>query len=230
MVVNRVGDVIHYVLDRNLLVLSHGENNRLDLGVLTKNPENELAHIDVVNELAQRLARAPHDHRLSRLLRLVELVDQSGNDVASLDLEVVVRSVDVRGHDGGEVAAVLLGVQTIEHLDHTLRVRISLVRKMGRTVVHHGLVDGIRRLVRENASRQAGNEFLHLRVTEEQWHHLELTAQLHHVHVHDDVVIVKLDLVLHVVEQAADLGSQMDHVIRLILFKTSARSLTVATT
>ena len=86
--------------------------------------------------------------------------------MTSLNLKVVVRSVDVGRHNGGEVAAVLLSVQTIEDFDHTLRVRISLVGKMGRAIVHHGLIDGIRRLVGENTSRQAGNEFLHLHVTE----------------------------------------------------------------
>ena len=58
--------------------------------------------------------------------------------------------------------------------------------------------------------------------------YLEFTAELHNIHVHNDVIIVKLDLVLHVVEKTADLGSKMDNVVGLVLLKTRARGFTIA--
>ena len=38
---------------------------------------------------------------------------------------VIVRPVDISGDDGGEVAAVLLVVAAVQHVDHALGVRVS---------------------------------------------------------------------------------------------------------
>lgn len=165
MVVNGVGNVVDHVLDSHFLVLADRKNDRLDLGVVAEHPENELTHIDVVDELAERLAGTPDHHGLAGLLRLVKLVNQTRDDMTSLDLEVVVRTVDVRRNDGGEVAAVFLGVQTVKNLDHTLSVRIAFVGEVRRTVVHHRFVNGIGSLVGENAGRETRDELLHLAIS-----------------------------------------------------------------
>ena len=218
VVIDRIRNVVHHITDRHLLILSNGQNDGRDLLVLTEHPHNQLSHIDVVDELAQRLARTPDTHRLAGLLGLVELVDQTGNDVATFNLVVIIRTVDVGGHDGGEVASVFLSIQTIHHLDHTLGVGVSFVGIVWRTRMNHGFIDGVGRLVREDARRKTRNELLHL----------ELTAQLHHVHVHDNVIIVKLHLVGHVIEQTSDLSSQVNHISRLVFFKNSTGCFTVS--
>jgi hypothetical protein len=66
-------------------------------------------------------------------------------------VEVVVWPEDVRRHYRGEVAPVLLLVAAVDDVDHPLRVRITLVGGMWRTVVDHGLVDRVGGLIRENA-------------------------------------------------------------------------------
>ena len=218
VVIDRIRNVVHHITDRHLLILSNGQDDGRDLLVLTEHPHNQLSHIDVVDELTQRLARTPDAHRLAGLLGLVELVDQTRNDVATFNLVVIVRTVDVGGHDGGEVASVLLSIQTVHHLDHTLGVGVSLVGIVWRTRMNHGFIDGVGRLVGEDARRKTRNELLHL----------ELTAQLHHVHVHDNVIIVKLHLVGHVVEQTSDLSSQVNNVGRLVFLKNSAGRFTVS--
>ena len=85
--------------------------------------------------------------------------------------------------------------------------------------MNHRLVDRVGGLVGEDTRRKTRNQFLHL----------ELTAQFHHIHVHNDVVIVELHLVIHVVEQTTDLGSQMDHICWLVLLKhgTSGRTIPI---
>ena len=218
VVVDRVGNVVHHITDRHLLVLSDREDDGGDLLVLTEDPHDQLSHIDVVDELAKRLASAPDAHGLAGLLGLVELVNQARDDVSALNLVVIVGTVDVGGHDCGEVASVLLGIQTIHHLDHSLGVGVAFVGIVWRTQMNHGFIDGVGRLIGEDARRKTRNELLHL----------ELTAQLHHIHVHDNVIVVKLHLVGHVVEQTSDLSSQVNNISRLVLFKASTRCFTIS--
>lgn len=47
-------------------------------------------------------------------------------------------------------------------VDHTLGMSVPKVGVVRRTVVHHGFIDGIGSLVRENASGQAGNDLFDL--------------------------------------------------------------------
>lgn len=53
-------------------------------------------------------------------------------------------------------------------------------------------------------------------------------ALLQDVHVHDDVLVVELDLVLHVIEQASDLGGEVEHVGGLVLLEEGADGVGVA--
>ena len=69
--------------------------------------------------------------------------------------EVVMRSVDVGGDDGGEVAAVLLVVALVHHVDHALGVGIPSVTGVRGTIMHHSLINRICGLVRKYAGRKA---------------------------------------------------------------------------
>ena len=197
MIVNSICNIIHHIADRHFLVFSHREDDGLDLLVLAHHPQDQFSHVHIVDELTKRLSRAPHTHRFAALLGLVELVDQSGNHVATFDLEIVERPVDVGGNDGCEVASILLRIKTIHHLNHALGIRVALIRIVWRTIMDHRLIDRIGSLIREDASRETRNQLLHLK----------FTAQFHHIHVHNDIIIVKLYLVGHVVKQAANLSS-----------------------
>jgi hypothetical protein len=136
------------------------------------------------DELAQRSASAPYGQVGVVLLGQVALVDETRDDVAVLDGEVVVRAVDVGGDDGGEVAPVLLSVGAVQGIDEALGVGVSLVGGMGRSVVKHGLIDGISRLVGKNAGGKERYEFLHL----------VDTAVLHDVVIDESVLAVELNL------------------------------------
>ena len=54
-------------------------------------------------------------------------MDQPRDNVAILDAEVVVGPVDVRGDDGGEVAAVFFPIGTTGNIQHALGVGVALV-------------------------------------------------------------------------------------------------------
>ena len=69
---------------------------------------------------------------------------------------------------------------------------------------HHGLINGVRGLVREDSGGQARHQLLHF----------ELTAALHDVVVHERVVAVELDVVRKVVEQAPNERGQVNDVGR----------------
>lgn len=50
----------------------------------------------------------------------------------------------------------------VHNIDHALGVRVTVVRVVGRTLVNHGLVNGVGSLVGEDAGRQARNDLLDL--------------------------------------------------------------------
>ena len=63
------------------------------------------------------------------------LVYESGQHVAVLHVEVVVRPEHVGRDDGGEAAAVLLVVGPVLHVHQTLGVAVAEVGRVRRTVV-----------------------------------------------------------------------------------------------
>ncbi len=128
-----------------------------------------------------------------------------------LEVEVIMRTVDVSGDDGGELAAILLCIRVVRDINHALGVSVGAVREVWRTVVHHGLVDGVRGLVREDTSRETGDELLHL----------VLVRALDNVVVHGEVIVVELNGILHVAEETTDKGSQVNHVSGSVLLEQS---------
>jgi len=82
--------------------------------------------------------------------------------VGILKIVVVMGTKDVGRNDRGEVAAILLVVSLVLNINHTLGVSVAKVGLVRRTIVNHGLVDGVAGLVGENASGKAGNNLLDL--------------------------------------------------------------------
>jgi len=189
-------------LDGDLGGLIDGEGDGIGGVVVAHHPDGQFGQIEGVDELAEGSSGAPNGEGGVVLLGQVALVDEAGDDVAVLDGEVVVRAVDVGGDDGGEVAPVLLGVGAVHGVDEALGVGVSLVGGMGRSVVEHGLVDGVTRLVGEDAGGEEGHELLHL----------VDAAVLHDVVVDECVLAVELNLLGQVGEQTADLGGEVDDV------------------
>ena len=180
--------------------LGNGQSNGLDgdLGglidrecdgiggvVLAHHPDGQFRQIEGVNELAEGSPGAPNREGGVVLLGQVALVDETRDDVAVLDGEVVVRAVDVGGDDGGEVAPVLLSVGAVQGIDEALGVGVSLIGWVGRTIVEHGLIDGIARLVGEDAGGEEGYELLHL----------VDAAVLHDVVIDERILAVELNLI-----------------------------------
>jgi hypothetical protein len=89
------------------------EDERGDLLVLAKGPDEELGKITRVDELTKGTTGTGHDEGGSVLLGQVALVDQTGDDVRVDQVEVIVGSKDVGRDDRGEVASELLVVGTI---------------------------------------------------------------------------------------------------------------------
>lgn len=171
-------------LDGNLGGLIDGKGDWVGGVIFAHHPDSQLGQIEGVNELTEGSAGAPNGEGGVILLCQVAFMDEAGDDVAVLDGEVVVRAVDVSWDDGGEIAPVLLGVGAVHGVDEALGVGVSLVGGMGRSVVKHGLIDGISRLVGKNAGGKERYEFLHL----------VDTAVLHDVVIDESVLAVELNL------------------------------------
>ena len=75
--------------------------------------------------------------------------------------------------------------------------------------MNHGFIDGIRRLVGENAGGQARHDLFHTK----------LVAHLEDVLVHAHVVVEKVQVGIHIGKQSANLGCQVDDVCGTVLFK-----------
>jgi len=112
-------------------------------------------------------------------------------------VEVIVGSKDIGGDDRGEVASVLLVVSAVHDIDHALGVRVTVVGVVRRTLMNHGLVNGVRGLVRENAGRQARNDLLDTK----------LLGVVQDVVVDEQVVAEVVEISSHVAEETANLGS-----------------------
>ena len=106
------------------------------------------------------------------------------------------------------------------------------------TIVDHCFVDRVARLVRKDASRQTRHHFLTLhhhihtsrldaplaesKRTEKRGHVCFFGAP-EQVVVHEVVVTVKVQLVLHVLEETTDHGRQVDHMRRLVFLEERFR-------
>lgn len=113
--------------DGDFVLLGDGENDWLWLIVRSHDPQEETGEIDGVDELSSSFASSPDGEGLVLLGADVELVDEAGDDVGLFEVEVVVRTEDVGGDDRGELAAVLLVVTLVHHVDHTLGVGVTVV-------------------------------------------------------------------------------------------------------
>ena len=65
-------DRVRDILDRHLLVLADRENERLNVVVIAQLPDEELREVARVDELPERLARAPDDERRVVLCRYTD--------------------------------------------------------------------------------------------------------------------------------------------------------------
>jgi len=126
--------------------------------VFTHRPDHQTREIVGVDELSQRRARSPDGEGLTLLLAQVASVDESGNNMAVIEMKVVMLAKNIRRNDRGEVTAVLGLVHAVLDVHHALGVRVTFVREVRRPVVNHGFVNRKRRLVRKDARRKARDE------------------------------------------------------------------------
>ena len=82
--------------------------------------------------------------------------------MAVLNVKIVVGPVDVGGDDRSELTAVLVGITTIQHINHSFGIGVSFVGGVWRTVVDHRFVDWVCRFVGKDASGQTGDAFLYV--------------------------------------------------------------------
>jgi len=138
-------------------------------------------------------------------------VNETRNNVRVLQVEVIMRTIDVGGDDGGEVAAILLMVSVVGDVNHTLGMCIGCIGEVRGTIVDHGLIDGISGLVGEDASRKARDNLLDL----------VLVRACEDVVVHAEIVVVELNGVLHVTEETTNERGKVNHVGWAVLLKQS---------
>jgi hypothetical protein len=138
---------------------------------------------------------------------------QPRDHVRILQVEVVVRAIDIGGDNGGEHAPVFLMVSLVGHIDHTLCMRIGGVREVWRSIVHHGFVDGEGSLVGKDAGGQTRHQFLDAK----------LVRQLDHVLVHRHIVVEELHWVLLVFKKPTHKGRQVNHVRWFVGLKQQSR-------
>ena len=120
--------------------------------------------------------------------------------MAILEVEVVMRSVNVTRYHRGELASVLLRVSPIHYVDHSLGVAVPKVGVVRGAVVYHGLVDRIGRFVRKNAGGETRDNFVDS----------SFVAGVKDVVVDEHVLAEKVQVGAHVVEESTNLGKKFE--------------------
>ena len=152
-----------------------------------------------VQELAPRRAGPPdHDVALAGDLRVVELPHQRRDDVRAGEVEVVVRTVEVRRHRGDEVVAVLLAVRLAQLDAGDLRDRVGLVRGLERAGQQLLLRHRLGAVARVDAGAAEIQQLLHA----------VLVRRVHHRGVNHHVVVDELGRPGGVRHDAADSKDQ----------------------
>ena len=83
--------------------------------------------------------------------------------MAVLNAEVVIRPIDVRRDNGSEIAAVLVLVAAVHHVDHALRVRVAFIGMVWRAQMHHGFINWVRGSIGEYTGGKTRHELLDLK-------------------------------------------------------------------
>jgi len=136
------------------------QDDRIRFFVFAHRPDHQSREISREDELSQWFARAPDGEGFTLLLAQVSSVDQTRDDMAIIEMEVVIFTENIRRNDGGEVATVLSLVHTVLKVHHALCVSVAFIGEVRWSVVNHGFVYWKRRLVREDASGEARHELL----------------------------------------------------------------------
>lgn len=134
---------------------------------------------------------------------------------------------------GGRKQTLLDVARPVHDIHHPLRVGITKVGMVRFTIVHHCFINGVRGLVRKDTGRQARHDFGALCssisvfllpwVLHGETGYIGLLGAPQKVVVHQVVVTVKVELVLHVLEQTADHGGQVDDMRRLVFLEERFR-------
>jgi hypothetical protein len=96
--------------------------------------------------------------------------------------------IHVGWDDGSEVASILFRVGTVHGINETFGIRVPFVGGMRWTIMKHGFVNGIGRLVGKDASGEHADKFFHL----------GNAAAFHDVVIDENVFTKKFDLVFGV--------------------------------
>ena len=129
--------------------------------------------------------------------------------VTVLQMEIVVRAIEVRGHHGNVVGAVLQVVALAHLQSRNLRDSVFLVGVLQRTGKEAVLLHGLWSVLGVDAGGAQEEQFLHV-VRVGFAYHVALDLHVHH----DEVSTVK-----HVGHDAAHKGSRQYHSIRLLFIK-----------
>jgi len=199
-----VRNLLRHIEDAHLVGGGHREDHEGRVpGVLLEEEDHERGNILAENELAHRPPGSADDEVGAVLSRQDGLVDEGGDHVRVLEVEIVVGAVDVGGDDARKVVPELLAVRAAVDLEHPLGVRVRLIRRVRRSLVEHGFIDRVLDRVREDACREAGDEFLHA----------EDVAEMDDVRVDEEVLLEHIDLLVHVLVEPADVRGQVDDII-----------------
>ena len=170
----------------------------------------EVGQVINIEELAKRAAVAPAgDLTEAGLLGFVETADEGRQHVAVLGMVVVVGPVEVGGHHGDVVCAVL-AVEELAVLEAAdLGQSIGLVGLLQFTGQQAAFFHRLGSHARIDAAGAQELEFLTT----------VLPRRMNHVHLQDHVVVHKVGQRALVGHNAAHLGGRQEHVLGVLLFK-----------
>ena len=81
-----------------------------------------------------------------------------------LNAEVVIRTKYIGRNNRRKQTTMLLIVSMVQDVNHSLGIGVAQMGGVGRSIVNHGLINGICCFIRENARRQTGDDLLNSHV------------------------------------------------------------------
>ena len=160
-----------------------------------------------MQKLAARRATAPHRDFLSPVpLGLMHLADERGENMRGVQIEIVIRPIEIRRHPGDEVFSILAGISLAELDAGDLCDRIRIVRRFQWT--------GEQRILRE---RLGGHFWINARTAEEEeFRHAKVGCGLDDIVLNREVLDKELDRLLEIGGYAPHPRGGIDHIVRTL--------------
>lgn len=150
--------------------------------------------------------------------RFVEFAQHGGNDMRSLEIEVVLGAIQIRGHRRDELATKLLAVRAAGEQSGDLGDGVGVIGFFQRSREQILFANGLGTVARVDARTAEVQQFLHA----------AFVRRTQHGRVNQQIVIQEVGRILTVRQDAADFSGDMNDILRLVFLDPAPHGLLIS--